>query len=149
MTLNSCTFSFSRWKYGSKINDLNTRRSWRTGPVDQRENTLPLHHQPPPLRVLCGISAWLPKVRRCTQEDMWTILDTGIPDTSRNPCQELRWCDRRGDVTLPGQIAELFRQADWSYMRQGHCLKSEPLWRQKYKQQLCNKTKVDRYRGNC
>lgn len=86
----------SRWRYGSKIKDPNTRRSWRTGHVDLKENTLPPHlRHPPPRHARCGTSAWPPKGRRCTREDTWTILLTGTLDTNRIPCRGLRWCERR------------------------------------------------------
>lgn len=105
---------YFRWKYGSKTSDPNTRRSWRTGPVDLRETTSPPRRRPPRLRAPCGTSAWPPKARRCTLEDTWTILLTGTPDTSRTPCRGLRWCDRQEHATLPGQIMDLYQQADWS-----------------------------------
>ena len=109
----SLTLSLSlcfRWKYGSRTNDPNTRRSWRTGPVDLRETTSHPRRRPPPPPAPCGTSAWPPKARRCTLEDTWTILLTGTRDTSRTPCRELRWCDSQVDATLPGQMMDLFQQ---------------------------------------
>lgn len=111
-------FSFPRWKYGSRTNDPNTRRSWRTGPADLRETTSPPHRRRPPPRALCGTSPWPAKARRCTLEDTWTISDTGTRDTSRTPCRGLRWCDgyrRKQGAAHPGQFVDLYRQADWSF----------------------------------
>lgn len=95
-----CHLSFvSRWRYGSRTSVPNTKRSWRMAPVDPKGSTWPHRRHPLPLHAHCGTSAWLPKGHRCTLVDTWTILLTGTLDTSRTPCQGLRWCDRLEDIS--------------------------------------------------
>lgn len=96
-------FFISRWRYGSKTNDPNTKRLWRMALVDLKGSTLLPNHSPPLLHAPCGTSAWLPKGPQCTLEDTLTILLTGTLDTNRTPCRGLRWCDTQEGTTHYGQ----------------------------------------------
>lgn len=120
--------SIFRWKYGSKTRGPNTRRLWRTGPVDPKGSTSPLLRPPLPRPAPCGTSAWPPKGHRCTLERTWTILPTGTRGTSRTPCRGLRWCDRQEDAAPLGQTMDLYQRADWRCRRRRNCWRCEQLW---------------------
>lgn len=120
--------SILRWRYGSKTSGPNTRRLWRTGPVDPTESILPLLRPPLPHPAPCGTSAWPPKGHRCTLERTWTILLTGTRGTSRTPCRGLRWCDRQEDTAPLGRVMDLYQRADWRCWRRRNCWRCEQLW---------------------
>lgn len=83
----------SRWKYGSRINAPNTKKSWNMAADQKSISTAPAPS--PPAHLRCpnfGKSQWLTKEATCTQTVTWTVLATGIQTTllTRTPCPGLR-----------------------------------------------------------
>lgn len=89
-------YFLSRWKYGSRINAPNTKKSWNMAADQKSLSTAPAPS--PPVHLGCpnfGRSQWPTKEATCIQTVTWTVLAPGIQTTllTRTPCPGLRWCE--------------------------------------------------------